>query len=142
MTKQHLSMYRRIWFPLVVYYKLAVVQIRIYRQQPMGEKEAFWGKSSSTPSHKLHKVPNPLSTFYSKITSTKNLGSGIFSSKEFCCFQASFVSSTSTKVSNLLILAPHQLLPSHHRLIADVRCLEINESCSMLLCCFISTSMR
>lgn len=59
MTKHHLFMYRRIWFPLVVYYKLAVVQIRIYRQQHMGGKEAFWGKSNSTPSHKLHKVPKP-----------------------------------------------------------------------------------
>lgn len=140
MTKHHLFMYRRIWFPLVVYYKLAVVQIRIYRQQHMGGKEAFWGKSHHHTN--CTKCPNPLSTFYPKIISTKNVGSGIFSSNEFCCFQASFVSSASTKVSNLLILAPHQLLPSHHRLIADVRCLEINGSCSMLLCSFIHTSMR
>lgn len=131
-------MYRRIWFPLVVYYKLAVVQIRIYRQQHMRGKKAFWGKSNSTPSHKLYK---PLSTFYSKIISTKNMGSGIFSSNEFYCFQKSFVSSIPTKVSTLLILALHQLLFSHHRLAADARCLEINGSWSMLLCCFTSTCM-
>lgn len=56
-------MYRRIWFPLVVYYKLAVVQIRISKQYLGEGKEAFWEKSNSTRSHKLHKEPKPLSTF-------------------------------------------------------------------------------
>lgn len=122
MTKQYLFMYRRIWFPLVVYYKLALVQIRIYWQQHMVGKEVFGRKSNSTPWHKLYKVPKSLSTFCPQILSTKIWKNGISSSNDFCCFQKSFVTSTSAKVSHSIcsFLKSHQLLLSHHRLIADV----------------------
>lgn len=79
-------MYRRIWFPLVVYYKLALVQIRIYWQQHMVGKEVFGTESNSIPSHKLYKVPKTLSTFCPKIPSTKIWKNSISSSNDFCCF--------------------------------------------------------
>lgn len=49
MTKQYPFMYRRICFPLVVYYKLALDQIRIYQQQHMiVGNQVFGRKSNST----------------------------------------------------------------------------------------------
>lgn len=100
MTKQYLFTYRRIWFPLVVYYKLALVQIRIYWQQHMVEKEVFGRKSNSTALHELYKVPKSLSTFYPQILSTKIWNNGAPSSIDFRCFRKLFVTSASTKVSH------------------------------------------
>lgn len=109
-------MYRRIWLPLVAYYKLALVQIRIYWQQHMVGKEVFGRKSKSTPLH-YTKCPNHFLTYLPNSFQPK-FGKMVFSViKSSAVFRNhwSLPHRQNLSIKYFQFLEPRQLLLSHYR---------------------------